>query len=72
MIRSVISKTQYYQLIGLLVLSHQADRQISEIVAAMREITGEVAKYGHCADTAISQGETIDDLLKKLDITVAD
>jgi hypothetical protein len=64
-----ITKTEYQALIGLLTIAKEHTNALNSIEAAMRKITGEKAKYGHCGD-AIYSNYPADELLGKLEIRV--
>lgn len=64
-----ISKSQYYELTGLILLATKHSERITEIIQAMRKITGEEDESGHCSD-AIYAPYTVDELIRRLRIKV--
>lgn len=65
-----MSKSEYYQVVGLLVLAKRKKDEMEEIVKALMELTGELVDYGRCSDFAWGGNTNADDLLRKLNLTV--
>lgn len=67
-----ITREQYYALTGLLTLARQHNAALDTIKNAAAQITGELdSDMGHTAD-AVYSGDSADELLEKLEITVED
>jgi hypothetical protein len=67
--KSSITKSEYLQLIGLLVLAKGHNDNLKELAKAIREITGESHDQGHSTDAAYCD-YSADDLLQKLEIPI--
>ena len=68
--RQLITKNEYYQLLGLLLIAQNHNKAIQEVLTAMLSITKEEAQFGHTADTVWDIDGTIDELLEKLQLKV--
>ena len=64
-----ITQHQYLQLVGLLALAKQHNRDLERIKCAAMEITGDDDEWGLTSD-AVYGMHTIDELLKFLEIAV--
>jgi hypothetical protein len=67
--RSTISRSEYFQLIGLLVLAKRYNAMLTELVVAARAITGETDEMGHTAD-GVYCDYTADAIMEKLGIQI--
>jgi hypothetical protein len=73
--KTEISRNEYLQLVGLLVLAKRHNDALDEIVRAAAEITGESDEYGGfglTGDVAYGHDPDADALLRHLEITVRD
>lgn len=68
---ATITRTQYHQLCGLLVLGQRHDRAMDDIQDAIAEIIGD-ADWASDAVRGGVDGYNADDLLRRLKIEVAD
>lgn len=66
-----ITKEEHYQLIGLLALAKQKNRELDDICNAAMAITGDHGQHrsGHTEDAVYSDFD-VDELLRQLGITV--
>lgn len=71
MTQRTISRSEYFQLIGLLTLAKKHNETLKDIERAALAITKEVDDLGHTAD-AVYGNRSPDELLALLDITVRD
>lgn len=78
MAKTTITKREYHELCGLMVLSARHNRALREICMAAHDITGEPIDDdtwggGHCGDEVYSTIEgSAEELLRRLEITVED
>jgi len=68
--KTEITKAEFLQLTGLLVLAKRHNAALKEILAAVVEITGEKDENGHGADGVYSD-YSAEGLLDRLGITVS-
>jgi hypothetical protein len=68
-VKTRITTHERLQLIGLLTLAAQHNAALTDIVLAVRAITGERDDMGHSAD-AVYSNYSVDDLLGRLEIAV--
>jgi len=68
--KTTITRSEYLQIVGLLTLASEHEKQMAQILVSLGELTGETdPRLGHCCD-AIYNGYTADDLLKKIGLSV--
>lgn len=67
--KTEITKTEYWQIIGSLTVAAQHNEALREIEKALINITGEESEFGHSSD-AIYCDYTADELIKKLNIKI--
>lgn len=63
-----LKRSEYHQLVGLLVLASRHQRALDEILEAVGDVVKEPhdrLRDGHCSD-AVYSGYTADELLRKL------
>lgn len=71
--KRIISKTDYYKLIGLRHLSTFKNQELESLKSAVVEITGEKlddSDYGHASDFVYQDDISVKELLRKLNIKV--
>lgn len=68
---STITREQYYQLLGLVLIAKQHNDALEGVTKAVRSITQETDEYGHSSDVLYSD-YGVDGLLERLKITVED
>lgn len=70
--KTTVTRSEYLQLTGLLVLAHDTRRRLDALVTEVEKITGEeIGGCGHGSDACYS-GYTADELLEKHSIKVVD
>lgn len=67
--KTKVSKTEYLQIMGLLVLGKQHHDAVNAIERALAALTGDESEWGHCGD-AIFGDYSAKELLGKLDIKI--
>jgi hypothetical protein len=70
-VKTQITKAEYYQVVGLLVLARKHDEVMRDIAESVRAIVGEDDDMGHAYDACWDTSIDADDLLRKLKIEVA-
>lgn len=69
--KTEITKSEYYQLMGLAVLAGTYNEALKSIEKVVIDITGEeTTVYGGCYSGDFIYNTDVDDLLKKLDLKV--
>lgn len=70
--KTEITHAEFLQMTGLLSLADKHGKVMTDIVEALREITGEEDSWGHCGDAVYSmEVYSPQELLRRLELTVA-